>query len=187
MNQPPQGARQTHTCQLTNSSNGMIGISVNKNVNQLTVGVAGVNYEAKSIVGISVQCSDPKGLSFQKSLNIVVQDVNEAPTKITVSNLNVKENQAIPTVIGKITVVDPDNEKTQRQTFSLSMFGSPGSPFAIQKGNLVTTKKLDFESKAQWSLLIHAQDSGKPAKSKVQQFTVQVVDANDRPSSIQVR
>lgn len=91
----PQGSHQSHTCRLTDSANGMIGISMSNNENQLTVGTAGVNFEAKSIVGIVVECTDPNGLLVQKAFNITVLDVNEAPNKIVISNLNVKENQVI--------------------------------------------------------------------------------------------
>lgn len=182
----PQGTQQKHACQLTDSSNGMIGISTSNGVNQLTVGTAGVNFEAKSIVGIIIQCSDPKGLSFQKPFNITVLDVNEAPTNIIISNNKVKENQAIPTVVGSVTVTDPDNEKTQRQTFKLEIVGSNSIPFAFQNGSLVATAKLDFESKSSWSFVVRAQDSGKPAMSKSISFKVLVQDTNDRPTGIQV-
>jgi hypothetical protein len=183
----PKGVRQTHTCQLKDSANGMIGIAVNQNVNQLTVGPAGVNYEGNSTVGISVQCSDPKGLTIEKSFKVTVQDVNEAPTDIIISNLKVRENQVAPTTVGKVSVVDPDNEKTKRQTFNVSILSSSPVPFVIQNGNLVATEKLDFEADAQWSFRIRVQDNGSPSKTRVEAFTVQVLDTNDQPTSISVR
>lgn len=183
----PKGVLQTHTCQLKDSANGMIGIAVNQNVNQLTVGPAGVNYEANSTIDIRVQCSDPPGLSFEKLFTISVQDVNEAPTDIVVSNLRVKENQTPPSTVGRITVIDPDNENTIRQSFSFSIPSTAAVPFAVQNGSLVTTKKLDFEANAQWSFRIQVQDNGNPAKKRVESFTVQVLDTNDQPTSIAVR
>lgn len=183
----PKGVRQTHTCQLKDSANGMIGTAVNQNVNQLTVGPAGVNYEANNTVVISVQCSDPPGLSFEKLFTIKVQDMNEAPTDIVVSNLRVKENLSPPTIVGRITAVDPDNEKTIRQSFNFSILSSSAIPFAVRNGNLVATKKLDFEANAQWSFRIRVQDNGIPAKTRLKSFTVQVVDTNDQPTSISVR
>lgn len=181
----PQGAQQAHVCQLTNSANGMIGISASNGVNQLTVGTAGVNYEAQSIVGITVQCDDPQGLFVRKDFNITVLDVNEAPTKLIVSNNKVKENQPLSTFVGNVTVIDPDNEKKRRQSFTFD-FNPSSTPFAIRNNKLVTTAVFDFESKSSWSFTVRVSDDGSPSLSKTVPFRVEIEDINDRPTSVQV-
>lgn len=178
----PDG-RQSHVCSVTDSANGKVGISNN----QLTVGSAGINYEETSSFSVKVLCRDPGGLTVEKSFVILVQDINEAPTSIALSNDKVQENQKSGTVVGQLNVTDPDNGKTQVQSFAFSISSSdPSQPFQIQNNALATTRALNFENNAQWTVRITATDNGKPALSRTQTFTIQVIDVNDAPNGITV-
>lgn len=175
--------QQSHVCRLTDSANGKVGISNN----QLTVGSAGVNYEEASSFSVKVLCRDTGGLTVEQTFVILVQDVNEKPTSIALSNDKVQENLQSGTVVGQLNVTDPDNLKTQVQSISLSISSSdPSQPFQIQNNALVTTRVLDYENSAQWTISITAKDDGKPALSRTQAFTIQVIDVNDAPNGITV-
>ena len=90
---------------------------------------------------------------------ILVQDVNEAPTSISLSNDKVQENQKGGTVVAQITVTDPDNEKNRVQSFTLSISSSdPNLPFQIQNNSLVTKRPLDYENSAQWLVRVTAKE-----------------------------
>ena len=176
-------SKQSHVCSLTESAGGAIGLSQN----QLIVGSAGVNYEKSRSLTAKVSCRDPGGLTVQKAFVVIVRDVNERPTDIALSNTVVKENQKAGTLVGKLTVSDPDNAISQVQSFSFSLSSTdPNQPFQLQSGNLVTTRKLDFETNAQWTLQIEARDNGSRPLSRTQTFTIQVTDANDAPSGLLV-
>lgn len=175
--------QQSHVCSLTDSANGKAGLSKN----QLTVGSAGVNYEEASSFSVKVLCRDPGGLTVEQSFVILVQDVNEAPTSIALSSDKIQENQKSGTVVAQFNVTDPDNVKSQVQTFSFSISSSdPNQPFQVQNNALVTTRALDFENSAQWTVTITAKDNGKPVLSRTQTFTIQVVDVNDAPNGMTV-
>ena len=176
--------QQSHVCSLTDSANGKTALSSN----QLTVGSAGVNFEDASSFSVKVLCRDPGGLTVENTFVILVQDVNEAPTSIALSNDKIQENQKSGTVVAQITVTDPDNVKKQVQNVSFSISSSdPNQPFQIQNTNLVTKAVLDFENTAQWLVRVTAKDDGKPSLSRTQAFTIQVIDVNDAPSGIVVR
>ena len=156
--------------------------------NQLTVGSAGVNYEDASSLSVRVLCRDPGGLAVEDTFVILVQDVNEAPTSISLSHDKVQENQKGGTLVAQITVTDPDNEKNRVQSFTLSISSSdPNLPFQIQNNSLVTKRPLDYENSAQWLVRVTAKDDGIPSLSRTQAFTIQVIDVNDAPNRMVVR
>ena len=72
----------------------------------------GFNYEDKSSHMITL-CTVDSGqppMSFNGTLELRVQDINEAPTDIVLDKATVDENSPVGTVIGNISVSDPDNE-----------------------------------------------------------------------------
>lgn len=173
--------QQSHVCSLTDSASGKAGISNNN----LTVGGAGVDYEEASSFSVKILCRDTGGLTVEQTFVVLVQDLNEKPTGIVLSNNKIQENQQSGTLVALLNVTDPDNANTQVQTFSFSVLSS-SQPFVMQNNALVTTRVLDFENSAQWTVSITATDSGKPALSLTQAFTIQVIDVNDAPSGMTV-
>ena len=93
-----RGAWQTHTCQVTGNQIGKFTIQSNA----LTVGSASLDYEQASVIRVQVKCSDSgsPSLYLVKILSVTVEDVNEAPTGISLSSSVVAENQ-LPSLIGK--------------------------------------------------------------------------------------
>ena len=179
-------ARQTHTCSLVDSAGGRLGITNSGSI-QLTVGIAGVNYEDRVNVSIRVRCVDQGGLALAKTFVIRVSDVNEAPTAVRLSSGNVRENQIAGMQVGTLSAVDPDNANSQKQSFVYSLVSSSVSlPFKVKKNVILTTRRLDYENVPQWNIQVMVQDSGTPVKSLTQSFTIQVQDANDPPDGIVV-
>ena len=173
--------QQSHVCSLTDSASGKARISNNN----LTVGGAGVDYEEASSFSVKILCRDTGGLTVEQTFVVLVQDLNEKPTSIVLSNNKIQENQQSGTLVALLNVTDPDNVNTQVQTFSFSVLSS-SQPFVMQNNALVTTRVLDFENSAQWTVSITTTDSGKPALSLTQVFTIQVIDVNDAPSGMTV-
>ena len=79
-------------------------------------------------------------------------DVNEAPTSIQLSKNTVDENSAVGTLVGNITVLDPDNEGKYAgtQKASCHMITDTAGVFEINKNLQLVVKKgaLNFEEKA---------------------------------------
>ena len=176
--------QQGHVCSITDSANGKVGINNNK----ITVGSAGIDYEEASSFNLTVLCRDPGGLTVEKSFVILVQDINEAPTNIALSNDKVQENKKGGITVAQLNVTDPDNVKAQVQSVSFSILSSnPNLPFQIENDALVTTRGLNFENTAQWTFRIKATDDGRPVLSRTQTVTIQVIDVNDAPDGLTVR
>lgn len=156
-NNGPRGPWQNHSCRLLSVYTPFM---VNATGNSLIV-VGNLNYEKKQVYSVDIRCVDSGSppLSFDKTVQIGVIDVNERPYDITLSNNEVAENAGIVTV-GSLDTADPDNEQSVVQTFTYSIVSPSGNvPFAIVSSALKTTRSLDFEAKTTWSLVIKSADN----------------------------
>lgn len=129
---------------------------------------------------VTFLATDQANTGDSKSITITVAGVNQAPTDISLSNSTVNEN-ASGSVIGDITVTDPDGGQTH--SFALS-----DNRFEIVAGKLqlTTGTSLDFETEPSIPLQITATDSGSPALSIEKSFMVGVNNVNDPPSRVDV-
>jgi VCBS repeat-containing protein len=143
-----------------------------------------LNYEDKSTYVLTVKSLDNGVPAYGVSRNftIVVADVNEVPTKITLSNKEIFENSSPGTVIANLTVTDPDNQVAQRQTHYCSVIGQ--NKLRIYSGRLVNSVALDFERTPVVNVSIECTDSGTPRLKYKEDFTVIVKDRNEAPTDI---
>ena len=65
-------------------------------------------FEDKNIYTVEIEVSDRAKLTYIQALTIQVTDANDAPTAAELSPAVVAENLPKGTVIGTITVTDPD-------------------------------------------------------------------------------
>jgi len=66
-----------------------------------------LDFETEPTVIVSITGTDPAGAQFVQVVTVRVNDVNEAPTALSLSALTVVANQ-IGGIVGALTVVDPD-------------------------------------------------------------------------------
>ena len=150
--------------------------------NQLTT-AAKFNYETRSSYSIRVRVTDQTGLSFVKTLTIVVKDINEAPTALGISSRKVFENMPAGTVVGAFSTADPDIANT----FTYSRVAGEGSAdnasFRITPdGQLKTAASFNYEKKTSYSIRIRATDQGNLFCERA--ITIGVRDVNDAPTDI---
>ena len=83
-----QDPTHTHTCTLVDDANGLFVV---KNCQLYTAPNAGLNFEAKSECNVTVRSTDDgvPPLYREETFLVTVLDVNENPTLVIVSNLNV--------------------------------------------------------------------------------------------------
>ena len=143
-----------------------------------------LNFEEKRGYILSVSSIDNGSPPYEVSRNftIVVADVNEAPTNISLSAKEVFENSAPGTIIGNLTVKDPDNLVRLWQVHSCIVIGQ--NKFRIDSGRLVSSVALDFEKTPSVVMTIECTDSGRPQLKYRDDFTVFVKDKNEAPSDI---
>jgi ELWxxDGT repeat protein len=140
------------------------------------------NFEAKAGYSVRVQTLDAGGLSFEKSFEILVNDVNEAPTMLEVSSNRIDENNASGTVIGTFSTGDPD----AGDGFSYSLISGNGDSdndqFEIVGDQLLSRQSFNFEAKSGYSLRVQTRDAGGLAFEVV--ILIVIEDINEAPSAI---
>jgi len=133
-----------------------------------------LNFETATSHSVKVRVTDGGGLTFDKTFNIGVTDVDEAPTNIALSGDTVVENSANGTVIGALTETDPDTSDTA----AFTLVDDAGGRFAISGNDLVVAdgSLLDFESNTSHSVTVRATDSGGLTLDKVFNIAVSDID-----------
>ncbi|MBI5773448.1 MAG: cadherin domain-containing protein, partial [Verrucomicrobia bacterium] len=137
-----------------------------------------INYETKSSLSCRVRVTDGGGLFYEKTFTITINNVNEAPTDISLSAASVLENQPSGTTVGTLTATDPDAGDTV--TFSLVSGYGDNASFTIAGGALKTAAAFNYESKSSYSIKVRATDNASLTFDKT--FTIAVVNVNEAPT-----
>lgn len=121
--------------------------------------------------------SDNQGGVITQTLNITVEEVNDAPTGITLSSSTLAEN-ADGAIIGDLTVADIDTEDSH--TFTVD-----DARFEVVNGQLklVDGQSLDFETEPTVDVNVTATDLAGESTAPIT-FTLTITDANDAPTGI---
>jgi hypothetical protein len=133
---------------------------------------------------VTITARDPEGLTFSKTFAIVVTDVNEPPSGMTLSHKTVNENAAVGTVVGTLSVVNP--ESAAGQTVSYFLTASSSGRFSLTGNTLKVAGGLDYEVEASRDITIRATDNGSPAKFVDTKFDISITDLNEAPYDIKL-
>jgi len=135
------------------------------------------DYEARSSYSIRVRITDQGGLWAEQTITISIDDGNDPPLGVSLSNNNVAENSVTPTQVGLFSSQDPDSNDTP--TYSLvSGTGSTNNNLFIISGNrLLATSSFDFEAATAYSIRVRSTDSGGMWTENV--FTINVTPVNE--------
>ena len=150
-----------------------------------------LNYELHRHVNITVTTTDNgvhSRLSKVETLSIPIVDVNEPPYDIQLFPASVKENSPIGTVVGLITVLDPDVASSS-QWFHCYLrndaVGRFGVRINVTKVELYLTGNglaINYEKHTSHNITLQCSDSG--GLSCEREFVIHVLDANDPPSNV---
>ncbi|XP_041351068.1 protocadherin Fat 4-like [Gigantopelta aegis] len=141
------------------------------------------DYELLQSAQFTITATDPEGLSASQTFTIEVEDMNEPPSRLTLSANTVQENSPPGTEIGILRTEDADRGQTF--TYSLTQMETDKGYFAIKENRLVTgSTPLDYETKSEYNISITTSDSGTPPLGKTEEFTVEVKDINEAPTKI---
>jgi outer membrane protein assembly factor BamB len=171
-------AGDTHTVALASSSQYQDVTLFKIENNQLvTTGVP--NFEQQSSYLIGLVATDKAGKTYNQEYTINVTDVNEAPTSASMDNYSVVENKSSGTVVGNISVTDPDDGDTV--TLSLPAGSEDNDSFSLAGNVLSTGSQFDFETKDSYTIEIIADDG---ALSSNLQIQIQVTDVQETPGNL---
>ncbi len=101
------------------------------------------DFEARSSYSIRVRGTDRAGAAIEQVLAIAVTNVNEAPTRIDLSNASVAEGQPAPTIVGALSDIDPDAGDTATFALVPGAGSQDNGDFRIVGAVLATAAVLD--------------------------------------------
>ena len=139
------------------------------------------DFETKNSYSIRVKTTDQGGLSFEKTLTIVVNNVNETPTDLALSATTVNENVAPNTVIGTFSSTDPDSGNSFTYSLVTGTGDTDNSAFLIVGNQLQINNSPDFETKNSYSIRVKTTDQGGLSFEKT--LTIAVNNVNETPSN----
>jgi len=118
------------------------------------------DFETKSAYNICIRVTDQGGLSIDKNFVITVNNLNEAPTAISLSANSVNENQPVNTVVGALTATDLDAGATFTFSLTCAVAGADDGSFNILGTNLRASAIFDFETKSSYNICVRVTDQG---------------------------
>ena len=154
--------------------------------------IDGLDHETNDTLDITLVVTDDLGNIQINDLTIEVDDVNEAPSMLSMThnNLisvnasindvqangsNISETTEIGAVVADITVADPDGDAVQ-----YTLTGAGSDNFAISNsGEITLTSELNFESQSQFTIQVVSSDG---INEIVQDVVIYVVNDNEAPS-----
>lgn len=129
---------------------------------------------------------DPKRFGYLQ-VNVTIQDTNDNPPIFNQDHYqnSVFEDAAVGSSVLQVTAEDLD----EGANADIRYFLEEGTPFAIDpKTGIITIKEaLDYESRRQYSLTIHAFDSGVPGLSGRCEANITLLDVNDNDPMVKFR
>ncbi len=139
----------------------------------------GFDFESKNSYSIRVRTTDLQGATYEKIFTISVNNVNEAPTDISLSPSSISENAGQGANVGTIVTADPDAGNTFTYSLVAGSGSDDNSAFNISGGVLRATNSFNFESKNSYSIRVRSTDQSGLTFEKI--FTIAVSDVNEPP------
>ncbi|MBT30506.1 MAG: hypothetical protein CMO01_12680 [Thalassobius sp.] len=135
------------------------------------------NFETDTAYSIRVKSTDSKGGSIEKAFQIYVDNINDLPTDIFISNQQIAENNEVGEFVAILSTDDQD--VADIHTYTLVDGVVENSLFEISGDSLFAAQSLNFETKSSYTIKIQTDDGRGGTFTK--EFTIQVLDANDKP------
>ena len=141
---------------------------------------AGISFdhEAVDAINVTVTATDTGGLNYDQDFTIDINDINEGPSNVQLSNTAINENDA-GAVVGTVSAVDPDDGDTLTFAVSDDRFEVVGNELRVKAG-----VSFDHETVDAIDVTVTATDSGGLAAE--QSFTIDIEDINEGPSNVQL-
>lgn len=166
-----------------NGSNDADNGSFTINGNELLANTS-FNFESQNQYSVYIQTIDAIGATFKREFKIIVHDINEIPTNISLSSNSINENTATATVVGEFITTDEDNGNTHTYT----LFAGDGSNdadnsrFTISGKELRSNQPFNYENRNQYYVNIKTQDQN--GEFFIKSFVIYINDVNDNPTDI---
>lgn len=173
----------THTYALVSGDgdDDNLSFAINE-VDQSIVAKEVFDFETKNSYSIRIQTDDNNGGVFEKVIEITINNVNEAPSELLLTNNTLDESSPIGTLVGVLSTTDIDIEDTHTYTITdeCASCGPNGTDnFQIVGNELRSNGIFDYESENSFTIEITSTDAG--GLTVAESFTISI---NDLPAQV---
>ncbi|MFN7840478.1 MAG: Calx-beta domain-containing protein, partial [Pirellula sp.] len=144
-----------------------------------------LDFETKSTYVVTVQSDDttidgsPDATAIY---TLIIGNVNERPTNVTLTPSSIPENAVANTVVGTLATIDPDAGDTFTYTLVSGVGSVDNAAFTILGTQLTANSSFDFEQKSSYLIRVESKDAGNLTFEK--ELTISVSNVNERPTDI---
>jgi hypothetical protein len=143
------------------------------------------NYEVKTSYSIRVRSTDGIGQFTEKQFTITVNNVNETPYALSLSNASQAENTATDTTIGTFSTSDVDSGDTFTYSLVAGTGDTDNASFNISGANLRNTSVFNYEAKSSYSIRVRTTDAGGLYYEGI--FSgITITNVNEAPTNISI-
>ena len=139
-----------------------------------------LDFEEQAIYNILVRSTDTGGNATTKSFSIFVNNLEEAPINLEISNATLLEKLPPGSFIGLLSAFDPDLAGPVE--FSLVPNALDNGLFQVSGTQLLSNAIFNFESKSTYQVRIRATDVA--GQNVFRDFTIRIVDVNEIPTQV---
>ena len=146
-----------------------------------------IDYETNPFLNLNIQVTDngTPALSFTKAVTVNVLNINENPIDLAITSVGITENSAAGTVVGNLSVTDPDGGSGFLYALVAGIDGNDADNGLVEiigsQVKLRSGASIDYERDKVLNLNIRVSDNGNPALSFTKAVTVSVLNANEAP------
>ncbi|MEQ9300982.1 MAG: cadherin domain-containing protein [Cyclobacteriaceae bacterium] len=139
------------------------------------------NFEEQDTYSIRIETTDSGDETFEKQLSISINDINDRPTEIILSDTAIAENQGAGVLVGTFTSTDDDTANEHLYTFT-GTGNNDNEDFAIVGNQLFTKVVFDFEGRRTYFINIQTDDQNGGLFSEI--IDLAITNTNDPPTAV---
>ncbi|MGB0525995.1 MAG: cadherin domain-containing protein, partial [Flammeovirgaceae bacterium] len=173
-----QDQNDTHTYQIIGGT-GQTAFSIDGSLikaNQV------VNFEETTSYTLIIEVRDGGGANFSETFTIRVIDVNEAPTAIVLTNINLFDNLPINSSIAQLETEDEDMADSHTYTLVSGTGDIHNSQFTLAGNLLRNNEVIDFEVISEYFIRVQVEDEN--GNQLEQALSLSAVNVNDPPTDL---
>ncbi|MFM8572931.1 MAG: cadherin domain-containing protein, partial [Pirellula sp.] len=139
-----------------------------------------LNFEEQSVYNIVIRSTDSGGNSTAKHFSVLVNNLEEAPINLELSNSTISENFPPGSFIGLLSAIDPD--LAGPVSFALVPDALDNGLFQISGTQLLSNAIFNFENRSSFQVRVRATDVA--GQNVFRDFAISVVDVNEVPTQV---
>ncbi|MFM8401156.1 MAG: cadherin repeat domain-containing protein, partial [Pirellula sp.] len=139
-----------------------------------------LNFEEQSVFNIVIRSTDSVGNSTTRPFSIVVNNLEEAPINLELSNSTILENAPVGSLVGLLSAIDPDLAGSV--SFALVPNALDNGQFLVSGNQLLSSSVFNFEAKSSYQVRVRATDVA--GQNVFRDFAISVTNLNEVPTQV---